>query len=177
MPTLIARSTRLALFGLAVVLPLAAEDPGDACLGHLQDPGRQNINCEIPFEIEGDDLERIRGITAGVIQGASCVVGIHLDRKPLFEALIHGDQLSAPPQPVDCRVATNRDPLDVSFTISPMVRFAGERAVEAEPRIANLQGIPLVGPALMKFVNESTEIRESMVSAVNDFLDPQGEAR
>ena len=163
------------MFGALIAIAgagLAAAGTSDReqdCFHQLENGRGAEIVCAFPTRLSEQEQADLRRITRDVLQDAHCVVSIRFPRRLLDDALAAADHVfEAPPQPVSCEVVTRESAIPINGTFAPRVVFAGGKAVEATPGLANVTGVSsvLAWPVL-HYVNRSATIREGMLTVIN----------
>ena len=138
------------------------------------DRGRgSDIVCDHPALLTDQERTELRRYTRDLVQDASCLVSVRIDRRLVEAAIAAAEhEFKAPPQRVICTVHTRDSAMPITGTFAPRVLIKDGRAVEATPGLADVQGVhaALAWP-VVEFVNRSATIRDGMLSMINGYLE------
>jgi hypothetical protein len=134
------------------------------------------IACSFPTRMTDQERSEVRSLTRSVLQDASCLVAIKIERQLVDQALTAADLVfTAPPQPVDCDLVTTKGTLKISGTFAPRITFKNGKAVDASPGLGNVKGVSrVISLPVELWVNRGGTIRDGMVKVVNAYKQQYG---
>lgn len=165
------RAIVLAAMAAAFAVPPASAAEPD-CFEQLQSGKEPVIACEFPTRLTADERADLQRITRGVLQDASCLVAISIERRLVDAALAARDHVfEAPPQPVTCKVVTQERAFTISATFSPRVVIKEGIATEATPGMSGVNGVSrLLSWPVIQYVNHSGRVRDGLLRIVNAYF-------
>jgi hypothetical protein len=142
------------------------------CFYQLARGTNPELICDYPAFLTEDERTSLKSLTRDLVQDASCLVAVRIDRQLVDLALAADDhEFVAPPQRVTCNIQTKDSVMPVSATFSPRVVIRGGKAVDATPGLGNVQGVAgALSWPLVEFVNRSPLFRDGMVRNINAYL-------
>lgn len=160
----------IASAGVPMVAPARAAAEPD-CFEQLQKGTEPIIACAFPTRLTDQEREDLKRITRGVLQDASCLVAIRVERQAINEALRATEHVfEAPPQPVTCEVKTTGSVYPITATFAPKVTIKAGQAVEATPGMSAVSGVPRVlSWPVVQYVNHSATIRDGLLKVINGY--------
>jgi hypothetical protein len=175
------RGAALAVLALAPLLSLGSLSvagaqttaPAASCFQEFERGRGAEIVCEHHAWMSDSERADIRKYTRELVQDASCVVSVRIERALVEAALAAGDHVfEAPPQPVVCTVSTKGSAVPINGTFAPRVVIRDGIAVEATPGLSNVTGVhyALAWP-VVQYVNRAAMIRDGMIEIVNAYLE------
>lgn len=142
-----------------------------ACIAKLQNPSLKNIDCTLDFYLDARTQKSMQGNTAGMIQNAACKTKISMAKNLILTALIDEKVLQVPKQPVHCNIHIIGDSVLAKFHMAPKIRFAGGKAVQVNPGMSDVLGMPeILAKLLTDWVNSSPVIENAMLHEVNNSI-------
>jgi len=165
--------TGMILFSAVIAhsIPLQAQGKSSAkssCIEKLKNPSLKNIDCTLDFYLDKRTQQSLQGNTVGMIRNAACKTRISIAKKMIFTALLNEKVLQVPKQPVSCNIYSIGDPLPAKFHIAPKIKFAGGKAVQANPGMSDVLGLPeMLAKLLTDWVNSSPAVESAMLHEVN----------
>ena len=165
----------------AVVLPAAAAQAAPAasmvdCFADLERGTSAQIVCEFPLQPSAAEKAELEKQTSGYLKDATCVVSIRIDRALVAAAIETPDfQFEAPPQPVSCKVTmpgkVGDSVIPITGTFAPKVTIKDGTAVQANPGLANVQGVSrVISWPVVAYVNRAGFLRNGMIKIVNAWM-------
>ncbi|MGE0055602.1 MAG: hypothetical protein AB7S74_15470 [Hyphomicrobium sp.] len=170
---------RTSIYFLAAALMTVVADAGPepragtlgSCLKAVAAQTGPKISCDYMVLLTTDERDEMRRLTRGLLQDASCVVKVEIERALVEPALTEPDHVfKAPPQPVSCEIKTKNGGFPIKATFAPEVTFKEGRAVAGTPGLGNVEGINsyLAWP-VVAFVNRSSLIGDAMLDIINTY--------
>jgi len=145
---------------------------GDTCRQVFDNPGAEQIACATGFRLDPATRERLASNTFGLLSDLACSARITARRSEVVGKVRAGGDVALPPQAVNCRLVSGGDPVDVRFSLAPVVRLdqAG-KAVDARLGVRDVTGIPEpLATAVAEFLNSEPTLRKTLVSAANEII-------
>jgi hypothetical protein len=141
------------------------------CFSELERGRGTEIRCVFPTRLTEQEKAELKRITRDLLQDATCVVDIAIERALVSTALAEADHVFEPPaQPMRCEIATRQEPIVITGEFRPRVVFRGGRAVEASPGLGQVQGVSAVlAWPVVQYVNMSATVRDGMLAAINAY--------
>lgn len=142
-----------------------------SCIENLENKALNFLDCTLYFNLDKQTQRSLKGISAGMVQNATCKTNVFLAKKKITTALLNAQVLRISKHPVKCKIRTSGKPLLADFNMAPKIRFAEGKAVEARPGMSEVNGLPeLLAVLLTNWVNSSKEIESSILKEVNQSL-------
>ncbi len=143
----------------------------DCCLKAFQDISNDVIDCTVPIALTDQGKKDILQQTYGIIVDAKSNFNLHV-RRGEIPGWFQEDAIRVPQQHVECLLSTNDQPLNIDFTVAPVVNIVNHKAVNATVNMDNVTGIPsYLGEILKSKVNSNQQLCNSIVDFVNQRLD------
>ncbi|KAB2849746.1 MAG: hypothetical protein F9K44_07040 [Hyphomicrobiaceae bacterium] len=143
------------------------------CIHQLIKENGREIACTLPLQMTEKDLADLRKASRDILQDASCVLTIKIERALISDAVANAQMhvFESPPQPVACEIKTKETAIPVSFTFAPRVEFKDGQAIRATPGMANVSGVSrLLSLPVVVFINSSRHVETGMLETVNAYL-------
>jgi hypothetical protein len=139
------------------------------CFQELERGRGAEIVCAFPTRLAQTERAELRRLTGDLLQDASCLVDIRIERRLVLDALAAEDHVfDAPPQPMRCEIATRDGIVPITGYFAPRVVFREGRAIEATPGLDNVEGVPVyLAWPVVQYVNRSGTIRDNMLAIIN----------
>jgi hypothetical protein len=148
----------------------AADDP-DVCLARIRRADTDPVTCEIVRRATAAERNSLAGWTAGVLLDADCNTRIVIAYQVVELLRKAAGPVDIPGQYVSCRIVTSGGPLMAVFEVGGRVGMANGRATDFEPSIKIKQGVtPALGRLLLGFAANATDVRQGVVTTINDFI-------
>ena len=152
--------------------PAMAAGASDRDCFHQLEKGRgPELVCEFPTRLTDDERRDLRSVSRELIQDATCVVSIRIDRRLVEEALAAEDMVfETPPQPVRCEITTRESKVPITAVFAPRVVITGGEAIEASPGLAQVAGVSSVlAWPVVQYVNRAGNIQDGMLAVINAY--------
>ncbi len=167
-----AGQTLIATLFAAAALSLggpAQSQPPDDCFHRLFNGKEAEIVCRFPTRLTDGERADLKRLTRDMLQDATCLVDIRIDRARVEAALAVGEHIfETPPQPMTCEIATKDSKLKVTGSFSPRIVFKGGLAVEGTPGLANVGGVSkALSLPVVYYVNRSPSVKKNMLQIIN----------
>ena len=140
------------------------------CFDELLNGQRSEIACIFATAMSAGEKAEAAEVSRGLLQDASCIVTIKIDRALVDTALkTTGDYVfEAVPQKTHCDVKSSLGDLPLDLTFAPRVEFKAGVAVTATPGLGNVSGVTRVlWWPVAYWVNSSGTIEESTLRVIN----------
>ena len=140
------------------------------CFDELLHGQQPEIACVFATAMSVGEKAEAAEVSRGLLQDASCIVTIRIDRALVDTALkTTGDYVfEAPPQKTHCEVKSSLGDLPLDLTFAPRVEFKAGIAVTATPGLGNVTGVTRVlWWPVAYWVNSSGTIEKSTLRVIN----------